>query len=402
MHFEFGFYSSLLLITFSQGVIYTFLLLKKAIRHESQSNYWLSLFIFLCTLYIAPWMLGFAGWYDNQPYRDLLFYFPFQQLFFIGPIVFFYTQSLLNPSFRFSKKQALHLIPGITYVLYVFFMWIYDKFIIHQAYFYQNGMDKDFDNWYQKTGLVSMVIYFILAIRYYNKYRKLIFQVVSYADRVLFRWIKTYLCSFLIMLLLPIVFDIATYFYPKLASYQGSWWFFLFFSVVMYYIAVTGYSNNVVAKIPFRMSALESKPILLLGENQTDNLNESTIDIEYEVFVENPNPEIETWKQTIHSLIDTEKLYQNPELTLTEVAKKLQTNVALVSKTINQGFKMNFNDFINNYRVEAVKVMIGLGHHKKQTLLGIAYDCGFNSKATFNRAFKKNTGSSPKEFITKL
>ena len=99
MLFEFGFYSSLLLISFSQGIIYSVLLFVKAIQTGNKSNYWLSLFVFLCSLYIAPWMLGFAGWYDTQPYRDFLFYMPFQHLLFIGPIIFFYTQSLLNSSF---------------------------------------------------------------------------------------------------------------------------------------------------------------------------------------------------------------------------------------------------------------------------------------------------------------
>jgi AraC-like DNA-binding protein len=68
---------------------------------------------------------------------------------------------------------------------------------------------------------------------------------------------------------------------------------------------------------------------------------------------------------------------------------------------INQGFQQNFNDFINNYRIEAVKQKLQLGEQKTQTLLGIAYDCGFNSKATFNRAFKKVTGVSPKEWLQK-
>ena len=63
---------------------------------------------------------------------------------------------------------------------------------------------------------------------------------------------------------------------------------------------------------------------------------------------------------------------------------------------------MNFNDFINNYRVEDVKKAFDKGEHKKTTLLGIAFDCGFNSKATFNRAFKKNTGISPKEYLKKV
>ncbi len=401
MLFHFGFYSSLLLISFSQGILYSFLLLIKAIRTENKSNYWLSLFIFLCSLYIAPWMLGFAGWYDNQPYRDILFYLPLQHLLFIGPIIFFYTQSLLNPSFKFTKKEALHLIPGLLYLLYITTMGVYDKLILHDYYFYTNGMDKDFDNWYQKTGLVSMIIYFILSIKYYNSYKKLMYQVVSYADSILFKWIKTYLFAFLIMLSLPILFDSISYFFPELNSYKGSWWFFLFFSGVMYYIAIVGYSNPANASIPFKME-FNKNPILLLNDVENNNTEEAVIDIDHEIFEENISPEIQKLKIKIETLIQSEELYKNPELNIAEVAKKLDTNVALISKTINRGFQINFNDCINNYRIEAVKTMFANNEHEKSTLLGIAFDCGFNSKATFNRAFKKNTGKTPKEFIDTL
>ena len=400
MHFEFGFYSSILLISFSQGIIYTVLLLIKGIQTGNKSNFWLSLFVFLCSLYIAPWMLGFAGWYDTQPYRDFLFYTPFQHLFFIGPIIFFYTQSLLNPSFRFTKKDILHLIPGIFYLIYIISIAIYDLYIFKDYYFYRDGMDKDFEDWYQKLGLLSMLLYFIISLRYYNNYRKLMYQVVSFADSVLFKWIRTYLIAFLLMLILPVVFEISGYFFPELKSYQGSWWFFLSFSIVMYYIAISGYANPTSARIAFRMSAFDKNPLLLSSGNQNENsIEENTIDIEHETFDETISPEIEMWKSKIELLIQEEKLYQNPELTLTDLSKKLQTNPAIISRTINQGFQMNFNDFINNYRIEAVKEMFKNGKHKKSTLLGIAYDCGFNSKATFNRAFKKNTRLSPKEFI---
>lgn len=401
MLFQFGFYSSLLLISFSQGIIYSILLFTKAIKTGDKSNYWLSLFVFLCSLYIAPWMLGFAGWYDNQPYRDILFYVPFQHLFLVGPIIFFYTQSLLNPSFQFSKKETIHLIPGLLYIMYIVAIWIYDQFIFGNYYFYQNGMDKDFDDWYQKLGLISMIVYFILSLSYYNVYKKLMFQVVSYADSILFKWINTYLIAFLVMLLLPVVFDIIGFLYPEMKSYQGSWWFYLFFSIVMYYIAITGYSNPINSTIPFKMSFFDKNQILLLDENHTNEL-ETFIDIDQETFDKIISPEIELWKSKIETLIQEEKLFENPELTLTDVAKKLETNAAVISKTINQGFQMNFNDCINNYRIEAVKNRFTNGEHKKSTLLGIAFDSGFNSKATFNRAFKKNTGKTPKEFIETL
>ena len=401
MLFQFGSYSSLLLISFTQGIIYSVLLLRKAIQTENKSNYWLSLFIFLCSLFIAPWMLGFAGWYDNQPYRDFMFYMPFQHLFFIGPLIYFYTQSLLNPSFRLTKNNFFHLLPGILYLLYSLVIWVYDQLILQEYYFYADGMDKDFEEWYQKLGLLSMIIYFILSIRYYNVYKKLMFQVVSYADSVLFKWIRNYLIAFLMMLLLPILFDIIGYFYPEIKSYQGSWWFYLFFSIVMYYIAITGYSNPTNATIPFKVSLFDKNPILLLDSNTSDEV-ESVIDIAHETFEETNSPEIALWKSKIETIIQEEQLYQNPELTLTDLAKKLETNASVISKTINQGFQMNFNDCINNYRIEAVKNSFANGEHKKSTLLGIAYDCGFNSKATFNRAFKKNTGKTPKEFIETL
>ena len=401
MLFQFGFYSSVLLISFAQGIIYSILVLLKAVRTENNSNYWLSLFIFLCSLYIAPWMLGFAGWYDNQPYRDILFYTPFQQLFFVGPIIFFYTQSLLNPSFKFTKKEMVHLLPGILYLIYITLIWIYDKYIFDGYFFYENGMDKDFEYWYQKLGLISMIVYFILSIQYYDVYKKMMFQVVSYADAVLFKWVKTYLIAFLVMLLLPIAFDILTYFSPDMNSYTGSWWFYLSFSIVMYYIAITGYSNNLNSKIPFKMSFFDKNPILLLDATNSIEA-ETIIDIQHETFDETNSPEIVLWKSKIETLIQAEKLYQNPELTLTDLAKKLETNAAVISKTINQGFQMNFNDCINNYRIEAVKNSFSNGEYKKSTLLGIAFDSGFNSKATFNRAFKKNTGKTPKEFIETL
>ena len=167
----------------------------------------------------------------------------------------------------------------------------------------------------------------------------------------------------------------------------------------MYYIAVIGYSNPINATIAFQMSVFDKNPILLVEENHNHTtIEEAVIDIEHELVATETSPEIEDWKSKIEGLLLTEKLYQNPELALTDIAKKLNTNAAVISKAINQGFKMNFNDLINNYRVEAVKKMLEQGEQKKSTLLGIAFDCGFNSKATFNRAFKKNAGISPKEY----
>ncbi len=393
MLFEFGFYSSLLLIPFIHGIVYALLLFWKGKAHQINANFWLGAFLILCSAYVAPWMLGFAGWYDNQPYRDVLFYVPFQQLFWMGPLLYFYTQSLLNPAFRLKPILLWHFAPGLLYNLGMLYLWVYDAFIYEGYYFYADQADKDFDPWYQYCGLASMVVYLILSLRYYQSYKNFIYEQTSFAEKILFRWIKNYLIAFLVMLLLPVVFDVLGLFYPELKTYTGSWWFFLFFSLITFYIGLSGYANSVQTSIPFELSVfdpkameLETAETLLIEPEAQNNLAKELDDALI-------------WKAKIELLLAQEKLYENPELTLTELAKKLQTNTSVVSKAINQGFEMNFNDLINHYRIEAVKEMLRQNAHKKSTLLGIAYDCGFNSKATFNRAFKKNTGLSPKAYL---
>ncbi len=398
MHFHFSFYSSILLIFFCQGLALSFLLFKKGILQASKPSVWLGFFLFLCTIYLLPWMLGFAGWYSLQPYRDIMFYIPFQQLFLIGPAIYFYTQSLLNPSFKFQKKHYWHLLPAIGYLLYRLVVFVTDKIILKDYYFYANGRDKGLDTWYQVAGMVSMIVYFLLSLQYYTVYKKLIFETLSFADAVLFSWIKKYLIAFMLMQILGLLFF---YLFPNWGSFQEKWWYYLFFSALLYYIGITGYANNVKSLVPFTMSDSQQMPAYVLENSKPQPIVDETTETVYEkeTLLTIPDVQLEAWKEKINTIITAEKLYQNPTLTLANVALKLNTNQTLISKMINQGFKMNFNDFINTYRIEAIKQLLQQGEHKQHTLMGIAYDCGFNSKTTFNRCFKNNTGLSPKEYI---
>ena len=403
MLFEFNRFSSLLLIFFVHGLVYAILLWRKGIVNETRSDKWLSIFLFLCILYIAPWMIGFAGWYDTQPYRDILFYLPFQQLYFIGPVIFFYVQSLLNPSFRFGKKEWLHLLPGILYLLFSIIMVVTDKLVLKKYYFLANGQDPDFDTWYQLTGFASMLFYFFLSLRYYNLYKKLIVQVVSYAELVSFRWVRNFLVAFLIMLFVKIVFFILEEITDL--SYWDTWWYFLVFAILFYYIAISGYANSVETKVAFKPHLLTYRPTLLLNYSPSLTLTESVTE-EAEIIAIGPASKdsvadevLTEWKPKLLRLMQEEKIYEDPELSLTQVAKQLQSNPSFISMVVNRGFELNFNYFVNQFRIEAVKEMLKKGEHKKQTLLGIAYECGFNSKATFNRAFKKVTGLTPKEWV---
>ena len=97
-------------------------------------------------------------------------------------------------------------------------------------------------------------------------------------------------------------------------------------------------------------------------------------------------------------LFEKEKLYQETELTLQQLADKLQLHAYQVSQAINEGMKKNFYDLINGYRVEEAKRLLLDSKNENYTILSVGFEAGFNSKTTFNTVFKKFTGVTPTEY----
>ncbi len=96
------------------------------------------------------------------------------------------------------------------------------------------------------------------------------------------------------------------------------------------------------------------------------------------------------------------RLYEDPELTLPSLAVKLKIPPHDLSRIINMGLEKNFNDFINEFRVRDIARKMHDPASDRLTLLGIAYESGFNSKTTFNRVFKELTGKTPAEYKNSL
>jgi len=110
----------------------------------------------------------------------------------------------------------------------------------------------------------------------------------------------------------------------------------------------------------------------------------------------------ETYWNQVRAYMQVKKPYQNPELTLTQLAADIGIHPNYLSQVINERAQLNFSDFINGYRVEEVKENIVRGRHKQYTLLALALESGFNSKASFNRAFKKFTQQTPSQYCKTL
>jgi AraC-like DNA-binding protein len=311
------------------------------------------------------------------------------------------VQTILNPAFIVDRKQWIHFVPGLIFILFHFVMVVVDKLILKEYYFLASGQDPDFLTLYQVVGTASMLIYFWLSYRYYRLYRKLMVQVISYADQVVFEWIHVFLSIFILMLLTKILFFIAGLLVDL--DYIGNWWYYLVFSILTYFIAIRGYSNQQKATIRFEPNLLQFQPKLIADSSSVAENWEEPIEVLDPIqpgdISQVIDPLLEEKKAQIQQLMEIDRWYENPTLSLADIAKHMESNPSQVSRLINQGFSLNFNDFVNGFRVRAFQEKIKAGEHKKQTLLGIAYDCGFNSKATFNRAFKKCTDLNPKDWV---
>jgi AraC-like DNA-binding protein len=388
MRFDFNLYSSLLLPPFIQAVLFAALLFYRSWREEKLNDRILG-FILLCNaIKIAFWMLGFAGWYETHDrLTSFMFYFPFNNIILIGPLLYFFFLSLTNAEFHFEKKHRKHLLIPVLWIVF-----IVSKLIIDYVFYYpfpaieenQYGTKGPFAESDKKflAGFISYVVFFYylyLTLKEYKSYKEYIKENFSDNEEISFSWLRNILYAIIVGVLIIFLFNIIEII--RGSTYIFDWYSYLFLGLITYYLSIAGYFTRprVLYKLHFTPEKFHPK-----GEYTEDPKFNSVSD---------------EWKKKLLLHMENKKPYLEASLSLGELADQLTTNTSLLSKVINDGTGRNFNDFINSYRVQETIEKLKKGEHQSQTLLGIAYDCGFNSKATFNRSFKKITGFSPKEWL---
>ena len=153
------------------------------------------------------------------------------------------------------------------------------------------------------------------------------------------------------------------------------------FGLISYYLSISGLMSSL------RLSSREQAVMETSQEKANEAEETKTLDRLFE---------------EIHSLFQESKMYTDPSLSLHQLAKAVSSNTSVLSRAINEKSGMNFNDFINSYRISGVKQSLRDGEMSNKTLVGIAMDNGFNSKSTFIRSFKKQEGITPSEYYKSL
>jgi AraC-like DNA-binding protein len=297
-----------------------------------------------------------------------------------GPLLWFYIKQLTSEKYRFKITYLLHFLPfaAILFLLYatMFHLPSEERIYIDQTESFKNELI---------FPIIILVIfisnqgYYIWGLFIRKKYISRIQSYFSKTDHLEMLWMKVLLISGLvfhsaisILYALDYMMNLMAYDFLQLTGFS-------FAALFVVFLGFFGIKQG---------NIFTDREIIVpqFPERVHMNTFENTSDEDAQIVKE------------LLQYMNTYEPWKNPELTIAQLANQLQMSTDKLSEILNSKLNRNFFDFINRYRVDEFKRLCRIPENKKLTLIAMAYDSGFSSKATFNRVFKNITSTTPGEF----
>jgi putative ABC transport system permease protein len=364
--FHINFYDLAFLGTVFVGLNFALLLwFAKSINRAA--NRFLSLALIVIVLWVAR-LLCIDG--RLSAYMPNWNWLPLQFSLALGPLIFFYVLKLTRPEYQFRQKDMLHFSPLLlqlgAHVLEVC------ESAVPGAATHDTPLFQKLSLVLQLLGFVAVGSYLYLSNRLIERFYRRIRFTSGDRYRHEMRWLRNFLMAFGLQWLLWIPFTAAGYYYQL-----GTQFYYpldLLLALMMIWLSASAFLKPEVSTLTDRS--------LFLKPASSPALKQKGI-----------------WlKQTVKA----NRYHQDPELSLGSLAEKLDLSPHELSRIINTTLKKSFADFINEFRVRDAAAKMQDKAYDHLTLLGIAFESGFNSKTTFNRAFKQVTGKNPVDYKNEL
>ncbi len=299
----------------------------------------------------------------------------------IHPLFFLYVKSLTVSSIKW-KMFALHLLPALAvFILASIFYLLLSK---EEAIFYLSEYllgetsDSSIINYLYNLLLISkyihaiqVVVYFIWVYKLLRKHQDYVDHLYSTTDNYKLSWLFTFNFLYTFTSLLGAITNLL----PTRIVYSTNIFIettMIFFGLFTLYLGIKG---------------MEQKPIgqIIDLNDHRDNADKESYNFSNEYVIEK-----------INRYIVEEKAFLNPTLKIWDIVENTGINRSYISQTINSEYNYSFNHYINKLRIEMACYKLKENNHL--CIESIAYECGFNSLPTFNRAFKKFTGTLPSKY----
>lgn len=354
----------LLAIGALQGIIYGMILWKTNTIHKLANRCLATILFFFSYRLIAEILHFFGlGRYDTWYYVLLEFNWIY------GALIYFFALSYINPKFRFQQKHWIHFIPVLIELVWSFF--------IKAQNFYWDGTRESL-SWLGYWGYVIWMHYptmyivaGLLIIFYSHKALAILKSPPQIPGYKLIpentAWIRRVIISLAIFSILFTTITLIDFLFFDYAFNFFGYPIFIIMAIITYWLGIEGFS---------RRNTVAFKAIDIPSEKEL--------------------AQFQSIAKKIKTKMQEEFLFKNPELTLGLLSEAIETKPYLVTKTLTAIFNKKFSDYLNELRFNELKVLISKPENEKFTLLSLAFEAGFNSKASFNRTVTKLTGKSPK------
>ena len=289
-----------------------------------------------------------------------------------APMIYLYIKSNFNYEGKFFPKNLWPLIPTFIFVLLTLIFVNLDELKVNGFYSLNPVLTFVFLSFIPVSILIT-TFFIYKSFKMIKIHEREIKQNYSYIEDIDFRWLRNFLIITTILWIIYIPFGMILIQMGKIIIvYQLV---LILLSVSVFVIAFFGFHHS---------------NVFVIKSIKTDNQT---------VSIKNNNLNTEDFSQDIKRLKDymnNEKPYLEYKLSLAQLSLKMEWSTTYLSKILNKELNQNFYEFVNHYRVEEVKKL--LKSDSKYTNLGVAFDCGFNSKSSFHRIFKEVTGKTPNEY----
>jgi AraC-like DNA-binding protein len=339
-------------------------------RGNRPANRIMALFLTALALGMANGFVNMLGWYGRWPVLSILIG---SIALTYGPLFYFYIRTMSGREFHWRPSVLGHFIPFLLGLVFWTAFWV----------FRGHGEMPGILAWCVRTPwlpatvmmVVQMTAYVTLMIRCLREYARTIRDSFSSLDGINLRWLKWRLAVFAVLSVLGLAAVAVLKFDGRLVNVAGQVGFFL----VALNIFATGYRAMLQPQVFFGAGG-EGGP----GKRyQRSSLTAESAG---------------ALKLRLLDMMAREKLFLDPGITLPGLARALDVPVNHLSQVINEQLGRNFFDFINGYRVDAAKERLSRSEPGQVKMITVAFDCGFNSLATFNRVFKDLARETPSQF----
>jgi AraC-like DNA-binding protein len=367
-----------------QGVLLTGVLLAQ--RANRTANWLLAALMIAFTIYLASSVYYAADLIAVYPH---FFGFSHPLPWLFGPLLYLYAVAASDRSWRFRRRHLWHFAPAAVVMLAaanVYWMGGAEK-----VAFYRRLLTGDVPAniaLLEPTKFISGIGYTVVTFLYLRAHRRRIEDDYSNTARVNLRWLGWLAGAAAAVWVLATTLQIST-FGDRLREDHVS----LGIAVVVYAIGYMGLRQPEVFRFQTAEFAVPRPPAPMASEATSSSSGSPRY--ERSGLTEAEALQLE---QSLLRVMEVERPWMNSDLTLADLAARLDSTPHRVSEVLNAQVGQTFYDFVNGYRVREVQRRIKAGEAQRLKMLALALDAGFASKSTFNEAFKRHTSQTPSDF----